>query len=120
MSYLSHFVANTKRVDAPLLRSVRVRSLRDFAGDLEEGSLLCPVHALWAYLDWTKSAVAQSSTLFVSPRSPSRAISKNAVSCFLRELIFSGAGAIRGDEGPPLRAHSIRGVSTSAVFLQNW
>ena len=38
---------------------------------------------------------------------------------FLREVI-SDAGAVRGDEGPPLRAHSIRGLSTSAVFLQNW
>ena len=38
---------------------------------------------------------------------------------FLREDI-SGAGAVRGDEGPPLRAHSIRGVSPSAAFLQNW
>ena len=34
--------------------------------------------------------------------------------------MISGAGAVRGDEGPPLRAHSIRGVSTSAAFLQNW
>ena len=54
-----------------------------------------------------------------SPCSPSRAFSKNALLSFLREVI-SGSGAIRGDEGPPLIAHSIRGFSTSAVFLQNW
>ena len=70
-------------------------------------------------MERTKSAVARASTLFVSPRSPSRAISKNAISYFLREVI-SGAGAVRGDIGPLLRSHSIRGVSTSAVFLQNW
>ena len=63
--------------------------------------------------------MAWASTLFVSPRSPSRAISKNAISYFLQEVI-SGDGAVRGDEGPPLRAHSIRRVSTSAAFLQNW
>ena len=34
--------------------------------------------------------------------------------------MISGAGTIKGDEGPPLRAHSIRGVSTSVVFLENW
>ena len=56
---------------------------------------------------------------FVSPRSPSCAMLKNTVSYFLREAI-SAAGVIRGVEGPPLRAHSIQGVSTSAVFLQNW
>ena len=94
MSYLPHFVARMER-------SVRVRSLRDFAGDLEEGSLLCPVHALRACLDQSKSVVALSSTLFISPLSPSRAISKNAVSYFLREVI-SGTGAVRGDEGPNL------------------
>ena len=65
----------------------------------------------------TKSVVVRAPTLFVSPHSPSRAISKNAISFFLREVI-SGAGAVMGDEGPPLRAHSIRGVSTSTVFLQ--
>ena len=57
--------------------------------------------------------------MFVSPRPPSRAMSKNAISYFLWEVIL-GAGAVKGDEGPPLRAHSIRGVSTSAAFLQNW
>ena len=31
-----------------------------------------------------------------------------------------GPGAVRGVEGPPLRAHSIHGVSTPALFLQNW
>ena len=63
--------------------------------------------------------VAHASSLFVLPHSPSRAISKNAISYFLREVIL-GAGAVKGDESPSLRAHSIRGVSTSAAFLQNW
>ena len=58
-------------------------------------------------------------SLFVSPCSPSRAMSKNAISYFLREVIL-GAGAVIGDEGLPLRAHSICGISTSAAFLQNW
>ena len=45
-SYLPHLVAKTERADAPLPRSSCVHCLRDFAGDLEEGSLLCPVRAL--------------------------------------------------------------------------
>ena len=50
VSYLLHFVAKTGRADAPVPRSFRVLSLREFAGDLEEGSLLCPVRALALYL----------------------------------------------------------------------
>ena len=48
-----------------------------------------------------------------------RAISKNALSFYLREVI-SGAGALGVLEGQSLRAHSIRSVSTSVTFLRNW
>ena len=43
VSYPPHFVAKTEWADSPLPRSFCVLSLKDFAGDLEEGSLLCPV-----------------------------------------------------------------------------
>ena len=82
VSYLPHFIAKTERADAPVPRSFRVRWLREFAGDLKEGSLLCPVQALNIYLRRTSSVVVRASSLFVSPRSPSRLISKNAVSYF--------------------------------------
>ena len=114
VSYLPHFLAKTERADAPVLRSFRVLSLREFAGDLEEGSLLCPVRALNIYLRRTSSVVVRAYSLFVSPRSPSRPISKNAVSYFLREVI-SEAGAVRADVAAPLRAHSVQGVAT--LFL---
>ena len=55
----------------------------------------------------------------MSLRKPSRAISKNALSYFIRESI-SNAGALRSAEGQAPRAHSVRGVSTSAAFLRNW
>ena len=55
----------------------------------------------------------------MSPRSQNRAISKNAISFFLRETI-SGAGALGVDGGLAPRAHSIRGVSASMAFLKNW
>ena len=41
VSYLPHFIAKTERADAPVPRSFHVLSLREFAGDLEEGSLMC-------------------------------------------------------------------------------
>ena len=44
-------------------------------------------------------------------------MSKSAISFFLREVI-SSAGAVKGDEVPPLRAHSIHGISTSAAFCK--
>ena len=105
VSFQPHLIAKTERADAPLSRSFRVLSLREFAGDLEEGSLLSPVRALNINLRRTISFVVRAS-LFVSPRSPSRPISKNAVSYFLREVI-SEAGAVRQDVAAPLRAHSV-------------
>ena len=62
--------------------------------------------------------MVRAHTLFVSPRSPSRPISRNAVSYFLREVI-SEAGAVRSDVASPLLAHSVRGVSTPIAFLLN-
>ena len=56
--------------------------------------------------------------LFVSPRRPSRAISKNAVSFFLCEVIHD-AGASRPEVGS-VRAHEVRSVSTSVAFHRNW
>ena len=86
VSFQPHFIAKTERVDAPVPCSFRVLSLREFAGDLEEGSFLCPVRALNIYLRRMSSVVVRASSLFMSPRFPSRLISKNAVSYFLREV----------------------------------
>ena len=119
VSYLPHFVAETDRPDAPLPRPFKICSLRGFAEDLEEGSLLCPIRSLRAYLERTKSAVSRASSLFVSPRSLSHQISKNALLFFLGEVI-SGAGTVCKVTGSSLRAHSIHGISTSTLFMQNW
>ena len=119
VSFLPHFIVKTERVNATVPRRFHVLSLREFAGDLEEGSLLCPVLALNIYLRRTSSVVVRASSLFVSLRSPSRPILMNAVSYFLREVI-SEAGAVRQDVAAPLRGHSVRGVSTSVSFLRNW
>ena len=100
LSYLTGFVAKTESDKNPIPTSFILKSLKDFVGNLEEDYLLCPVRALKFYLDRTKDLSPCPPNLFVSPRCRQRAISKNAISFFLREVI-SGDGAVRGDEGLP-------------------
>ena len=73
-------------------------------------------------LEWPEEEVKLYSPLrhclFVSPRGPSCAMSKNAVSFFLREVIHA-AGASRPEVGS-VRAHEIRSVSTSVASHRNW
>ena len=118
VSYLPYFVAKMENRSNPLLRFFRIPSLKDFALGLEEGALLCPVRALKIYRKRTEGFMRKGSALFGSPRCPTKGISKNAISFFLREVI-SSAGAVRIGEGQPLRAHSVRGMATSAAFLRN-
>ena len=49
VSYLPHFVAKTERADSPLPRLFRVRSLKDFAGDLER-VLSCVQFVLFEFI----------------------------------------------------------------------
>ena len=80
--------------------------------------MLCPVRCLRIYLQHTSPGVNPPRHLFVSPRNPARAISKNAISYFLREVIAeAGASSVAGVV--PL-AHSIRGVATSTASHHNW
>ena len=71
------------------------------------------------YLEATKTLSPRPDRLFVSPKCRQRAITKNAISYFLRETI-TDAGALSPNEGLGLRAHSIRGVSTTLSFQHNW
>ena len=80
--------------------------------------LLCPVRCLREYVRRTSGGVNRPRRLFVSPRNPSRVMSKNAISYFLREVITE-SGASK-EPGVVPRAHSIRGVATSAAFHRNW
>ena len=74
--------------------------------------------ALLIYLSRIKSFSYHPRNLFVSLRFPSCSMSKNGISYFLREVLYD-AGASRV-EGVPVRAHSIRRVSTSTAFHRNW
>ena len=118
LSYIPQFVAKSESLTRSIPRSFLVKSLADFAAGLDTDLLLCPVRALRLYLPRARSLSPGRHCLFVSPRRPSRAMSKNAVSFFLREVI-SAAGAARPHVGP-LRAHDVRCVSTSVAFHRNW
>ena len=69
-----------------------------------------------SFLGANSSMVVWTSTLFVLRL---RSFSSNALSFFLEEVVLR-AGAVWGDEGPPLSPHSICGFFTSAVSLASW
>ena len=132
LSYLSEFRTKSESEARPLPGSFRVRSLSDFVGDLPDELLLCPVHALRLYLSRTASLPSRPLSLFVSPRAPSRPLSKNALSFFIRDVIAescssaglslpsvsssSPASSLSSSSSRPcssVRAHGVRGVTSS-------
>ena len=123
LSYLPEFRAKTESAVNPLPRSFCVRSLNSFVGNLPDELLLCPVRALRAYLDRTSSVLPRPRTLFVSPRSTARSLSKNALSFFIRDIIshaYSSSSSSSAASAPSsARAHSVRGVATSWAFARN-
>ena len=122
LSYLPEFRAKTESAVNPLPRSFCVRSLDSFVGDLPDELLLCPVRALRAYLSRTSSFTPRPRTLFVSPQSTSRSLSKNALSFFICDVIsraYSSPSSSPSSSPPFSRAHSVRGVATSWAFARN-
>ena len=85
---------------------------------LPEELLLCPVRALSAYVARTPQFVNRPRRLFLSSRSPSRAMSKNGISYLLWEVIVQSGASLQGVPAP--RAHSIHGIATSSAFFRNW
>ena len=118
LSSIPQFVAKSYLLTRSIPCSFLVTSLAGFAAGLNTDLLLCPIRALRLYLLWARSVSPGRHRLFVSHRCPSRAMSKNAVSFFLGEVI-SAAEAARPQVGS-LRAHDVRSVSTSVAFHRNW
>ena len=118
LSYILQFVTKSESLTRSIPRSFLVTSVADFAAGLITDLKLCPVRALHLYLLRARSLSPGRHRLFVSPRRPFRAMSKNAVSFFLGEVI-SAAEAARPQVGS-LRAHDVRSVSTSVAFHRNW
>ena len=86
LAYLPEFVAETESQRNPLPRSFLIRSLEEFAGDLPEECLLCPVRAVRAYLVITAPISQHPHSLLPSPNRPSRALAENALFFFLRQV----------------------------------
>ena len=93
LSYILQFVAKSESLPLSIPRSFLVKSLAVFAAGLDIDLLLCPVRALRLYLLRARSLSPCRHRLFVSPRRHSRAMSKNAVSFFLREVISAAEAA---------------------------
>ena len=86
--------------------------------ELPDELLLCPVKAVRVYVSRTSSVSPRPRSLFLSPRTPMRPISKNALSYFLRSVILQPLTSPPSSSSS-VRAHSIRSVSTSAAFSRN-
>ena len=119
LSYLPEFHAKTESSANPLPCSFCVKSLRDFAGSLPGELSLCPVRALQIYLRRTSALSPRPRSLFVSPHSPSRPLSKNALSFFLCSFILLAFSPTTTHAPSSSRAHSIRAISTSAALFRN-
>ena len=113
LSYLPEFRAKSETSVRPLPRSFPVRSLRGFVGSLPDKLLLCPVRAIRLYLSHTASLPSRPCSLFVSPHSPSRSLSKNALSFFIREVIAE-AYSLSGRSLPSAPSSSSSAVSSSS------
>ena len=118
VAYVPEFLAKTESALPSLPRSFDIPSLSDFVAGLPNEMLLCPVRFLSEYIVRTASVPNRPRRLFVSPRNPSQAMSKNGISFLLREVIVH-SGASPTDVAAP-RAHSIRGIATSSAFFRNW
>ena len=129
LSYLSEFCAKTESSANPLPRCFSVLSLSAFVGDLPDELLLCPVRALRVYLSRVSSVSPRPRTLFVSPRSRSRSLFKNALSFFLWDIISrayssssslsSSSSSLLSSSASAVRAHDVRGVAVSWALSRN-
>ena len=119
LPYLPEFQAKSESSSNPLPRSFHIKSLRDFVSFLPGELSLCPVRTLQIYLRRTSSLFHRPQSLFVSPCSLSRSLSKNALSFFLHSVILLSFPSSSTPAPSFSRAHSIRAVSTSAAFSCN-
>ena len=126
LSYLPEFLAKSECASNPLPQYFRVCSLRDFVGNLPEELLLCLVRILRVYLDRVSSLSPCPQSLFVSPRAPTRPLSKNALNFFLRSVTLqslpspsSSFPSSSSSGSSSFLAHSILGMATSTAFSRN-
>ena len=120
ISFLPEFIAKTDTESYQSPRDFRVRCLSNLVGPEEDERLLCPVRAVRHYLHRTCSP-SRPRHLFLSVKRPAQAMSKAALSFFLRDTIRSAHHSFPDAAGPVLRvrAHDIRGMATSLLLWRN-
>ena len=120
VSLILGFRAKNDNKFKALPRSFLVKGLKELVGEEEERKL-CPVRALKYYLDRTKGYKRSRGTLFVAPKDPSRAASKNGISFLIRSLIKEAHRIADPDTLKTLKvkAHEVRAVSTSLAYSHN-
>ena len=117
LTFLS-FGAKLGPESCPLPRSFCVRSLADFVGVLPDKLLLCPVRALRIYLVRTASLPSRPCAVFVSPRAPSRPLSKNALSFFICDVIAESY-SLSGLSLPSVSSSSSSTLSAVCLFFSS-
>ena len=75
------------------------------------------MRAVHVYLQVTEALRPRLRTVFVSPSCPSRSLSKNVLSFFIRRVIIDSGAA---GEGVSPSTLSVRGVATSVSFMRIW
>lgn len=118
-----NFVAKTALVNSPAMKTLTIKSLKNFLGtDMEEELLLCPVRALKMYLKRTKTLRAGKKCLFVSFKAGFvQDISKNTISHWIKKVIW-GAYKDCNEESCKLlriKAHDVRSLAASWAGYSN-
>ena len=121
LSYLLSFIAKNETRAHPIPRVFEVKGLAALVGPQERDVLNCPVRALKEYVARVKHLRSGHRNLFCSISSPSRPLSKNSISFFMRDLVTKSHESVPRDCLPlyKVRAHDIRAVATSYAFLRN-
>ena len=118
---LSDFRAKNDNKVKSLPRSFLVKDLTNLVGP-EEESKMCPVRALRIYLARTERFRSeQVGNLFLAPKDPSRAASKNAIAYFLKSTIKESYMEVSEETMKLCRVapHEVRAVGTSMAFEHN-
>ena len=121
VSLLSLFRAKNDNKVKGLPRNFIVKDLAHLVGPEEERKL-CPVRALKAYLARTKDLRnEQVENLFVAPKDPTRAASKNAIAYFLKSTIREAYLSVSEETMKLYKVtpHEVRAVATSLAFEHN-
>ncbi|XP_064088546.1 uncharacterized protein LOC135202963 [Macrobrachium nipponense] len=119
-SFLPAFLAKNENPSSPWPMSFEIKSLSSLIGTEEERSL-CLVRSLKFYLQRKRRLGANARNLWCSVRDPSRPLSKNTLSFFIRNVIREAHTSCNQEQFSLLKvkAHEVRAIATSLAFKKN-